>query len=347
MSIDMPTIRDVAREADVSVSTVSLVMNGHQNIKLETRFRVLKAIEDLHYVPNQSARALVTKKKKIIGLINTTCADKDFLYTFDSVPNTYLSDMLEAIVQETNAMDYSITIDSTGAQGINFDKPPVIMDKNRVDGIMFMSGVLREDQAQMLLKTGIPTVVIGARSKYIDCVDTDPEKGFYLGTKHLIENGHREIACINGPDESQSAARKLLGYKAALREAGIPFREELYTKGNYSARTGYEGMRSIWDHGLRPTALIALDCTALGATRFLYEQGLFCPRDISVVGFEDGLLPELSIPPMTSIRVHKAQLGQQACRVLFNRLRNPNAQKVQLILEPELILRASVRNLLE
>ncbi len=341
----MSTIRDVAKEAGVSVSTVSLVINGSQSIKLETRFRVLKAIEELHYIPNQSARALVTKKKKVIGLINTTCSNEDFLYTFDSVPNTYLSDMLEAIVQETNAKDYSITIDSTGSKGINFDKPPVIMDKNRVDGIMFMSGVLTEDQVQMLLKLEIPTVVIGARSKSIDCVDTDPEKGFYLGTRHLIENGHRAIACINGPDESQSAIRKFAGYKAALKEAGIPFREVLYRTGNYSAQTGYEGIKSIWEQGVRPTALIALDCTALGATRYLYEQGLFCPKDISVVGFEDGLLPELSIPPMTSVRVHKAQLGQQACRVLFNRLKNPNAQKVQLILPPELILRASVRNI--
>jgi len=334
----MPTIRDVAREAGVSVSTVSLVINGRQSIKMETRFRVLKAIQELGYVPNQSARALVTKKKKVIGLINTTCSDKDFLYTF-------LNDMLEAIVQETNAQDYSITLDSTGPKGINFDKPPLILDKNRVDGVLFMSGVLAEDQVQMILKMGIPTVIIGARSKYLDCVDTDPEKAFYIGTKHLLENGHREIACINGPDESQSAARKLKGYVAALKEAGIPFREELYRKGNYSARTGYEGMRSIWDQGHRPTALIALDCTALGATRFLYEKGLLCPRDISVVGFEDGLLPELSIPPLTSIRVHKAQLGQQACRVLFNRFKSPNAQKVQLILEPELILRESVRNI--
>jgi DNA-binding LacI/PurR family transcriptional regulator len=342
----MPTIRDVAREAGVSVSTVSLVINGRQSIKLETRFRVLKAIEALRYVPNQAARALVTKKKKVIGLINTTCADKDFLYTFDSVPNTYLNDMLEAIVQETNALDYSITLDSTGAAGINFDKPPIIMDKNRVDGIMFMSGVLRDDQVQMLLELEIPTVVIGARSRYLDYVDTDPEKGFYLGTKHLLDNGHRQIACINGPIESQSSARKLKGYKAALKEAGVPFQEALCRRGNYSARTGYEAMQSIWAQGgMYPTALIALDCTALGAARYLYEQGLSCPKDISIVGFEDGLLPELSIPPMTSVRVHKALLGQQACRVLFNRLENPNAQKVQLILEPELILRASVRNL--
>ena len=341
----MSTIKDVAKEAGVSVSTVSFVINGRENIKLETRFKVLKAIEKLQYVPNQSARALVTKKKKVIGLINTTHAGEDFLYTFDSIPNIYMTDMLEAIMVETNAIGYSIVIDNTGPKGIDFNKLPIIMDKNRVDGIMFMSGVLPDDQVEMFLKLGIPTIVIGARSNYLDCVDTDSEMGFYLATRHLLEHGHTQIACINGPDESQSVPRKLKGHKAALEEVGIPFNESLYRSGSYSARTGYDGMQSIWASGERPTALIALDCTALGALRYLYEQDVLCPRDISVVGFEDGLLPELSIPPLTSIRVHKAQLGQQACRVLFNRLKNPNAQRVQLILTPDLIVRGSVASI--
>jgi DNA-binding LacI/PurR family transcriptional regulator len=340
----MTTIRDVAREANVSLSTVSLVLNNRDTVKLETRNRVLKAIEVLNYVPNQAARTLVTKRKKVIGLISTTEADGDLFYTFLSVPNTYMTDMLEAVVQETNSHDYSIMLNSVCQTEIAFTELPSIMMKGRIDGAMFITGVIASEQEQMILDSGIPTVLVGSRGKKLDYVDTDPEKGMYLGAKRLLDNGHRDIAFINGPDASQSSARKLEGVKKAMKEAGIRLRAAYYRQGSYSAVTGYMAMADMWERGIRPTALLALDCTVLGAARFLYEQGLICPKDFSMVGFEDGLLAEHAIPPLDSIRVHKGELGRQACRTLINRIKHPNMQKVCLVLEPELMVRASVRS---
>lgn len=339
----MATIRDVAREANVSLSTVSLVLNNRDTVKLETRNRVLKAIEVLNYVPNQAARTLVTKRKKVIGLISTTQADGDLLYTFSSVPNTYMTDMLEAVVQETNSQDYSIMLDSVRHTDIVFTKLPDIMVKGRIDGAMFITGVMASEQEQMILESGIPTVLVGSRGVKLDYVDTDPEKGMYLGAKRLIDNGHRDIAFINGPDASQSSARKLKGVKKAMKEAGMSLQPCYYRQGSYSAIAGYTAMADMWGRGIRPTAIIALDCTVLGAARFLYDQGLLCPKDFSMVGFEDGLLAEHAIPPLDSIRVHKGELGRQACRALINRIQRPSVQKVRMILEPELVVRASVR----
>lgn len=341
----MPTIRDVAKLANVSLSTVSLVLNNRDSVKLETRQRVLEAIEQLHYVPNHSAQALVTKRKKVIGLINTTQGDGDYLYAFSSVPNTFMTDMLEAVVHETNVRDYSIMLDSIRQADIAFTRLPDIMVKGRIDGALFLSGVIAPPQEQMIVDSGIPTVLVGARSLLLDYVDTDSELGMYLGAKHLLENGHREIAFINGPDASQTVSRKLAGFEKALKEYGLPFRRELYRQGSYSGQTGYDAMADIWRHGFRPTALIALDCVVLGAARFMSEQGLVCPRDFSMVGFEDGLLPEYAIPPLDSIRIQKGELARRACQALIKRLESPNARKMRQILEPTLIHRASVRNI--
>ena len=341
----MPTIRDVAKLANVSLSTVSLVLNNRDTVKLETRQRVMEAIEELHYVPNQSAQALVTKRKKVIGLINTVEGDGDCPYCFSSVPNTFMTDMLEAVVQETNARDYSIMLDSIRHTDVAFTRLPEIMVKGHIDGALFLSGVIAPPQEQMFVDSGIPTVLVGARSDLLDYVDTDPEQGMYLAAKRLLENGHREIAFINGPSASQSVSRKLAGFQKALREYGLPFCPGLYRQGRYTGQTGYEAMERIWAEGFRPTGVLGLDCVALGAARFLERQGLRCPEDYSMVGFEDSLLSEYAIPPLDSVRVQKAELARRACRMLFKRLGSPNARRMRQILDPILVVRKSVRPL--
>jgi DNA-binding LacI/PurR family transcriptional regulator len=339
----MSTIKDVAKLSGVSISTVSLVLNGSNAVKHETRYKVKRAIDTLQYRPNLNARSLVTRKKKVIGVVRCTSMADAKAYAFDSIVDTFLAEMMKSIEVQINRTGYSLLLDwSETSQDI--EVLPPLFDPNKVDGILMVGAILNDRLLERVIATGIPVVLVGARHPALDFVDTDPEQGIYLAVKHLIGLGHTEIAFLNGPDISQTSPRKLDGFEKALREAGLPVRKDHIGKGTFSGKAGYDAMASFWTAGIRPTAIVAaVDCMALGAMRFLHEQGVQCPRDISVIGFEDGILAEYSIPPLTTIRVHKEELGAEACRVLLHRLENPNAQRVKLRIEPKLVIRDSVR----
>jgi DNA-binding LacI/PurR family transcriptional regulator len=253
--------------------------------------------------------------------------------------------MLDAIEAEMNSADYSMLLDSVYFDPSRFNLP-TIMDANRVDGMLFMMGIVSEEHVARIKQTGIPTVLVGSRHKNLDYVDTDAEKGMYLATKYLLEQGHREIAFINGPDISQSSTRKMDGITKALREHKLAIQAEMRGQGAFNGETGYQEIKRIWESGARPTAIIGgADSIAIGAMRYFHEIGLSCPQDISIIGFEDGLLAEYAIPPLTTVRIHKSQMGALACNVLINRINNAHVNYVKIVKEPDLVIRQSVRAL--
>ncbi len=339
----MATIRDVAEYANVSISTVSLVLNNSPAVKHETRYKVFDAIKTLQYVPNQYARSLVTKQSRVIGVIKGMERVQRSVYSFDGVVDTYLSEMLRSIETQIDLNQYSMMIDWCFDQNASDDASAPVLDSNKVDGIIYVGGFLSDALAQKLIATGIPTVLIGSRHDEIDYVDTMPDKGLELAVQHLLEQGHRKIAFINGPEASHSSARKERGFISALERAGISARPEWIERGDYTGRAGYEAARRLWSSGEHPTAVIgSTDCVAVGAMRYFYENGIYCPRDISLIGFEDSILSEYCVPPLTSICVRKDVLGEEGAKILFNRIQNPKSKHVKLTIEPELIRRSSV-----
>ncbi|MFL0247283.1 LacI family DNA-binding transcriptional regulator [Candidatus Clostridium stratigraminis] len=339
------TIKDVAKAASVSVSTVSLVINNSNLVKLETRYKVLQAIKELNYKPNEYARSLVTKTKKVIGVAWPTTISSTILFSFEGHTDTYLSELLPSIEKEINKSNYSMMLEH-----FRINDPstflPSIMDNTKVDGMLVTGGIVSDEVLQRIQEVKIPTVLVGSRHNNLDYVDTDPELGMYKSTKYLIEMGHKDIAFINGPDESQSSARKLSGFYRAMKEHDLPINDKWITKAEYSGAAAYRAMSDLWDMNIRPTAIIGgFDCITIGALRFLYEKGLNCPNDVSAIGFEDSILAEYSYPPLTTVRIHKEQIGIESCKILLNRINKPTAKKVKLIIEPELILRGSVKHL--
>lgn len=339
------TIKDVAKAAGVSVSTVSLVINNSDLVKMETRYKVLQKMKELNYTPNQYARSLVTKRKNVIGLTWMTYNDSTDWFSFGGHADTYLSEMLPSIEREVNASNYSMLLEHYSINNIK-DPLPSIMRNDKVDGMLIMGGIVNDEVLCRIRKTNIPTVLLGSRHDEFDYVDTDPELGVYKSTKYLIENGHKDIVFINTTGFSQSSERKMMGFKRAMEEAGLEIKDGWIDESDFSGQCAYNVMKKMWENGIHPSAIIGgYDCITLGCLRYLFEQGLRCPRDISAIGFEDNILAEYSNPPLTTVRIFKKQLGLEACRVLFNRIKKQNAKAVRLVIEPELQIRGSVRNI--
>ncbi len=346
----MATIKDVAREANVSVGTASMALNGNPVVKMETRVHVLKVAERMGYTPNQCARFLVTKKRNVIGIIRSYLTREEDAcrsgYRFYELPDTYLADMLDVIVSETTRLGYSLLLDvSNQGPGIESTLPP-IAQPGRLDGIIWASGFMTQRQKEQLSQLAIPVVTIGSRFDCFDYVDTDPSEGMYQMAKYVLSKGHHNILFINGLSTTQTSARKLEGLRRAYQEAGLEFEDARIETAPFSGLGGYNAMKRLWEKGYRPSAVLTgLDVLAMGVIRFLHENGVHVPNDVSVTGYEDGMLAEYANPRLTTVCSKKAELGLQASRTLVNRIDNPNAQRVKLVIQPELIIRETVRQL--
>lgn len=340
----MPSIKDVAKLAGVSPSTVSLVLNGSNLVKHETAYKVNQAIEQLHYVPNQAARSLVTKKNRVISLVRITdsrsaSSDAD---SFEVSIDTLVMDMLPGLQRVLYDNRYSLLMDLFVPLG----KPIgdiTIVDPNLVDGVIFVGGMTPPETYEQISALRIPAVFAYKKYEKADYIDTDASRGIYLATKHLLSRGHTNIAFINGSAHSATTPEKLAGYQQALREYHLEFRSEWVQNADFIARAGYNAISSIWSSGLHPTAVVAsCDNVAMGVYRFLNEKKLRCPDDVSVIGYEASILSSHCVPPMSSVSVNKAEIGAEAARMLINRINNPKAKPMHMVIPPELVCRGSV-----
>lgn len=344
----MASIKDVARLAGVSPSTVSLAMNGSPLVKHETRYRIMQVVEELNYKPNQAARSLVTKEKKVIGLFllsgDEYIADDDrpFSHTQDSL----LSEMLPYVQMKLRESSYSILVDLFFSATQAEQPENHLLNKNVIDGAIFFGGLVNDNQLKNFQNTQVPAVMVCARDKTLDYVDTDPEEGIRIAVNYLVSHGHRTIALLNSLDQSQVTARKLAGYQKALAENNIPYDEALVENSGGSGESAMEAMERLWDRELHPTAIItASDHMGCAALRFLRNRGLSCPEDISIVSYGGGPTPAYATPGLTTVNIHKQRLGEEAANILLNRLKNPKARHVGLIIPPELTIRDSVKKL--
>lgn len=346
----MPSIKDVARLAGVSPSTVSLALNGSPLVKHETRYRIMQVAEELNYKPNQAARSLVTKEKRVIGLFLLSGDEyiADDAQPFSHMPDSLLSEMLPYVQQKLRESNYSILVDmffsSTQAEQPENHQ----FNKNVIDGAIVFGGLINDNQLQNLKNAQVPAVMVCSRDKNLDYVDTDPEEGVRLAVNYLISQGHRTIALLNSSDKSQNTVHKLAGYQKALAEHDIPYNEQLVVSAYGTGDSAVAALELLWSRELHPTALItASEHTGCAALRFLYDRGLSCPKDISVVSFGDGPTSAYATPGLTTVNTHKRRLGEEAANILLNRLKNPKARHVELIIPPEVTIRESVRNITE
>jgi DNA-binding LacI/PurR family transcriptional regulator len=336
------TIMDIAREADVSKSTVSLVINGSNLVKLETRYKVLQAINKLNYVPNMVARALTTSKKGTFGLIFVTSGEENSSDGFDSIPETLLVDVSYGINEGLKNTDYTLLTERFSIH----DKLPNIVKNKRVDGVFIIGGLFDHQFIELLRKENIYIVIIGRTYEGVDSVSVNAYQVGYFAAKYLLEKGHSSIAFVNGPYDSAISSKKLEGFMAAFEKESTSEQKMHVLHSPYTGKGGFEAAHELWEKGIRPDAIFGgSDGITMGVIRYLYKQGVRIADDISLIGYEDSILTAHSPLPLTIIDGHKRQLGEAACLAMMNRIHNKNAQEVSLELQPTLIERKSVRDL--
>lgn len=324
-----PTLEMVAKEAGVSIATVSRIINGTAKVSAERKDAVEAAIAKLNFRPNAAARGLALGKSNTIGVIT------------QAIDSPFYGEGLRGIEDYLQRRGYTALFMSGNWDEQDEERCMAELLSRRVDGIIIFSGRLQDRQLASYAKQ-VPLVVSGRSLKApnIFSLQVDDERGAWLATRHLIELGHRRIGFIAGILDHPDASLRFKGYRRALADAGIPHDPKLVVPGDFHEEGGVEATLRLLKSGNKFTALFCVnDQTAYGACLALYRSGLNCPRDVSVVGFDDLHSSSYRVPPLTSVRQSIRVLGESSGAAMLQMLQGeqPDVSLPQV----ELIVRES------
>ena len=339
----MATIIDVARYAGVSKSTVSLVLNNSPLVKEETRIHVEKAIQALGYVCNNNARGLRTKETKCLGVIIAIERSSAQSYDYNHETGLYSYNITNGIPDGLLGTDYGLITERYCAKDANGSLPQAVHN-GRIDGAFLVGGLFDNAIIDAILKRGLPTVAVGRYYEQIDSVSVDVSAGTKMEVSHLLETGHRKIAYINCPQIYRSSQDRLCGLQQALKPYNGQV-EQTWTAycAENTGEGGYLAMKKLWESGARPDGIAAAnEPIAMGIMRYLYEQKIRIPDDVSVIAYEDSVLGGYATPALTTVNIHKEQMGAIAANLLLKRMEAPERPLESRMVQPQLILRASV-----
>ncbi len=335
------TSQDVADLANVSRTTVSLVLNNVDgaNIPQVTREKVYQAVHELGYVPNASARALASQRARAIGLVMTRSPEH---IASDAFLPKIIAGLLTGIREER----FRLLIETIDNE--NENAYIELARAKHIDGMIILTPNIADKRISQLEKLGIPTVLFGALPGHaLPFVQIDNQGAAKQATQHLLDLGHREIAFITNAHPSYSSAQdRLVGYQDALREAGIEINEDLIEYGDFSPGSGFAAMQKILEKNRPFTAVfVASDNVALGVKSALSKAGLAIPRDVSMVGFDDLPWSAYANPPLTTIHLPAHDMAAKASQLLLDIIQGNEVEEKGIILETELIKRESCRTL--
>ncbi|MBD8493018.1 substrate-binding domain-containing protein [Pseudomonas syringae] len=327
----MATIKDVAALAGISYTTVSHVLNKTRPVSDAVRLKVEAAIVQLDYVPSAVARSLKAQATATIGLL------------IPNGTNPYFAELARGIEDHCERNGFCVIL-------CNSDDNPqkqrsylrVLLEK-RVDGLIVSSVDGDAGMAGGLSAVRTPLVIVDRELEGVeaDLVQIDHEHGAWLATRHLIDLGHRQIACIAGPRHTVVTQLRLQGYRRALQEAGLQARDDWALHSDFTSPAGYEVAARLLQ-GERPTAIFAgNDMIGIGVLRAAAEQGIRVPQALSVIGFDDIQLSRYVYPALTTVGQSIMQLGETAAAMLLRRIANPALPVEKLRVEPCVVVRES------
>lgn len=326
-----PTIRDVARLAEVSVATASRVISeSGYPVATEVRERVLAAARDLNYVPNAFARGLSKRESRLIGLV---------------VPNITEPFFLEiglGTEHHANRHGYMVILCNTDRDLAKEHKYVEELRAMRAGIILVGRSGYSQELLAELGGYPAPVVAIGRHQLPCSCVQPENVHGAVDATAHLIRFGHRRIAFVGGPASSTSAIDRLEGFRQAMRQHGLPVDEKLVVESDYTVEGGAVAMKQLLGHSEAPDALFAgNDQMAIGAMREIKRSGLRIPEDLSVIGFNDIPLAAFVDPPLTTIRLPLQEIGRIAADMLLRQLKSRQREQLAVSIRGELVVRGS------
>ena len=329
------TLEEIAKQAGVSRSTVSRVVNDHPSVRPEVRERVLGIIEQTGYQPHAAAQSLASRRSNVIGFVIPRTVHTVFT-------DPYFPRLTQGIAQACNQHDCTLSlflIDSHDAEEKIMSR---ITRRGFLDGIIVQSTFEEDTFLKRLQNNQVPYVVIGHPFDSPDAsyIDIENMAGAHNAVTHLLHQGRKNIATITGPLNSKAGSNRLDGYKQALSERGVEIDENLIVEGDFTERGGYYAAKRLIKY--KPDAVfIASDVMAMGALKVFQEAGLNVPTDIAIVGFDDLPPARLSSPQLTTIRQPIRRFGLKAVEVLLDIIENGVLPHRRVVFGTELIIRES------
>jgi LacI family transcriptional regulator len=332
------TSQDVAEAAGVSRTTVSMVLNNVKGVQIseETRQLVIQTADQLGYVPNAAAQALVSRRSQIIGLVIAR-------QSHHVITDAFLNLLMDGFLRSTHESGMGLMINIVEPQHHVKTYLQLVRAK-RIDGLLLAGPRLDDEGLKLLEEVDFPTVLIGHISNTnLYSVDIDNQNAACQAVEYLLGLGHQRIACItNASPDYEAPARRLQGYREALARAGLPYDERLVRFGDYDQQSGYDQMNSLLDEAPSFTAaFVSSDVVAMGAKTAIREHGLHVPQNISLIGFDDVPLARFLDPPLTTIQVPGIDIGYTACELLTRLITEGSAPQRNITLEASLLVRDS------
>ncbi|ENM5743983.1 transcriptional repressor PurR [Vibrio metoecus] len=333
----MATMKDIARLAGVSTSTVSHVINKSRFVSDEIAERVNNAAQQLNYAPSALARSLKMNRTKTIGMLVTTST------------NPFFGEVVKGVERSCYHKGYNLILCNTEGDNQRMKASINTLLQKRVDGLLLMCSTLEGERLDVFDRyPDIPVVVMdwGPILFASDKIQDNSLQGGYMAAKHLIECGHKEIGCITGPLIRHQAQMRYEGYKRALAEAGIAINPDWIVESDFECEGGYQAFEKLYQRNKLPSALfVSNDMMAMGVIQAASQRGLRVPDDLSLIGYDDVHIAKFMTPALTTIHQPKYRLGKAAVDTLLYRLENPDTTAQVVQLEPTLVVRSSVCSL--
>lgn len=328
------TIYDVAREANVSMATVSRVVNGNPNVKPTTRKKVLATIESLGYRPNAVARGLASKKTTTVGAI------------IPDISSIFFAELARGIEDIATMYKYNIILSNSDQ---NKDKELQLINtmlEKQVDGILFMGGSITSEHVEQFKSSSVPVVLAATydESNTIPSVNIDYEQAAYDATKYLLDKNNNAIAFVAGEDDTIINKQKYLGYQSAHKDSDIPLNNNFVIKGDYTYDSGIEAVEQLFALDNKPNAIfVSSDEMALGVIHGVQDRGMKVPEDIEVFGFDNTRLASMVRPTLSTIVQPMYDIGAVAMRLLTKYMNKEEVSEKKVVLPHRIIERNSTK----
>lgn len=328
------SVKEIAKAAGVSTATVSRVLNGSDKVRESTAKKVKKVVDEMNYRMDHVARRMKVKQTDslVIGLVITDIDNPFFSSVAKGVEDVASKNKLVTMICNTNE---------------NPEKERFFLNamlSEKVSGVIIVPTTGNLDFFQELVQDGFPMVMVDRKPKdlKIDTVSLNNQKGSYDAVKKLIENGHRRIGFVAGIKGLSNTEERLSGYFKALKEEKIEIQDELIFFGNYVEEGGRKAIASFMSLRNPPSAVFSSNnLMTLGCIKEIYKRKLSIPKDIAIIGFDDSVWAEALIPPLTTVKQPGFELGVNAAELLIKRLNNGDSNSVDVVLNPELVIRKS------